>query len=314
MGLFLPILRNGKTETVQGVVLIDPATGEPVSGQTVTVDAGTPATASPALPAGATGLIGWLDKLRSLFPTSLGGKTATESLSVTSATDDPLNLAIGTKDDAAATTDAGSFSLLALVKRLIQGVTTLRGQIPASLGAKTGANSLSVVPAGDAVFPVGATATPSATFDRPADTAAYAIGDLVANNTVAGAVLPLEFTVARVAAGAFSIIKARLRKSGTWVTGASFKLHLFSAAPTVTYGDNGAFLPNQAVSWLGSIDFSSMQAFSDGAVGNGIPSTGSAITVKLAAGQIIYGLMESRGAGTPVSSESFTLILEALQD
>src|SRR5688572_29350805 len=35
----------------------------------------------------------------------------------------------------------------------------------------------------------------SATFNRPADTTAYSIGDLVANNTAAGSVTPLSFTV-----------------------------------------------------------------------------------------------------------------------
>ena len=160
----------------------------------------------------------------------------------------------------------------------------------------------------------GATATPSAAITRPADTTAYAVGDLIANSATVNSVTPLQFTIARVAAGSFSIIKARLRKSGTGVSGVAARLHLFSISPTVTNGDNGVFLPNQAVSWLGSIDFSSLQAFSDGAVGNGIPSTGSAITVKLDAGQIIYGLLESRGAWTPASGEVFTVILEALQD
>lgn len=217
----------------------------------------------------------------------------------------------GTKVTAVAALGAGGSGAIGWLSQISD---YLLNRLPASLGIKTSANSLSIAPASDAFFPVGATATPSAAITRPADTTAYAIGDLIANSTTVGSVTPMQFAIARVAAGSFSILKARLRKSGTGVTGVSARLHLFSASPTVTNGDNGAFLPNQAVSWLGSIDFGSMQAFSDGAVGNGTPSTGSAITVKLDAGQIIYGLLESRGAWTPASSETLTIILEALQD
>lgn len=49
---------------------------------------------------------------------------------------------IGAPADAAATTDAGTFSLIALVKRLL-------GKLPASLGIKTSAASLPVVLASD---------------------------------------------------------------------------------------------------------------------------------------------------------------------
>jgi len=49
---------------------------------------------------------------------------------------------IGAQADAAATTDAGTFSLIALVKRLL-------GKLPSSLGIKTSAASLPVVLASD---------------------------------------------------------------------------------------------------------------------------------------------------------------------
>lgn len=56
---------------------------------------------------------------------------------------------LGAPADAAATTDTGSFSLLALIKRSLQNWTTLLGRLPASLGVKTGAASLPVVLASD---------------------------------------------------------------------------------------------------------------------------------------------------------------------
>lgn len=59
---------------------------------------------------------------------------------------DGADVALGAKADAAYTTGAGS--VIALLKGLF-------AKLPASLGAKTGATSLSIVPATDAAFAVG---------------------------------------------------------------------------------------------------------------------------------------------------------------
>lgn len=155
----------------------------------------------------------------------------------------------------------------------------------------------------------------SATLTRPADTNAYASADLLANSTTAGSVTPLQFHISQDWGGGMTITKARLRKSGTGTTNASFRLHLFSASPTVTNGDNGVFLPNQAATWLGSLDVSAsdMRAFSDGAAGNGVPTVGNTISLQAGA-RTIYGLTEVRGAYTPASAETFDWTLEALKD
>lgn len=160
----------------------------------------------------------------------------------------------------------------------------------------------------------GKVANPSASFTRPADTTAYASGDLVANSTTSGSVTPMSFTAARVAAGNFMIRRARLSKSGTGVTNAAFRLHLFTASPGVTNGDNGVFLSTQAATYLGYFDVTSMMAFSDGASGIGAPGVGSEHGVALASGQTIYGLTEPRGAYTPISAEVFTWTLEDYQN
>lgn len=56
---------------------------------------------------------------------------------------------IGAKADASATTDTGTFSLLALFKRSLEKLTALIALLPASIGAKTAAESLSVTVASD---------------------------------------------------------------------------------------------------------------------------------------------------------------------
>jgi hypothetical protein len=150
----------------------------------------------------------------------------------------------------------------------------------------------------------------SANFSRPADTNAYAVGDLIANSTTAGSVTPMEFKVT-ASGGPVSLIRVRLRKTGTGVTSASTKLHLWTKSPTVTNGDNGAFLPNQAATYLCAFEVTSMQAFSDGAVGDGIPAVGT-LAAAIVPGTTLYGLTEARGAYTPSSGETFTWVLEGV--
>lgn len=151
----------------------------------------------------------------------------------------------------------------------------------------------------------------SATFTRPNDTTTYAGGDLVANSTTAGSVTPMAFTVAPVPAGSFFVRRCRLYKSGANVNNAAFRLHLWSVSPTPANGDNGAFSTSGSASYLGALDVPSMLAFTDGAAGSGYPLVGSSITVKLSSGQIVYGLLEARGAYPPAASEVFTAVLEA---
>ncbi len=153
--------------------------------------------------------------------------------------------------------------------------------------------------------------TASANFTRPADTTAYASGDLVANNTTAGSVAPLEFTMKRPGASQ-RIAAAKLHKSGTGVTNAAFRLHLFSASPGVANGDNGAFTPSVLTGYLGAIDVTVDLAGTVGAVGHGVPRTGVATSIFGIANSTakLFGLLEARGAYTPASGEVFTIALD----
>lgn len=156
----------------------------------------------------------------------------------------------------------------------------------------------------------GLSARVSANFTRPADVTAYASGDLVANNTVAGSVAPMSFALGRLPTKGGCIRRVILRKSGTGIANASFRVHFYSAAPTVTNGDNGAWISNQAAGYLGSIDVTVDKAFSDGASGTGSPAAGSEVVFSA---QTVYALLEARGAYTPANAEVFTLTAEASQ-
>jgi hypothetical protein len=204
----------------------------------------------------------------------------------------------------------------ALQSTMISDIGAMSGKLPATLGIKTAANSLSVAPASDATFSTGGyVANPSASFTRPADTTAYAVGDLVANSTTADSVVAPALTVARVAAGSAMIRRLKLHKSGTSVTNASFRVHLFRSPPeTVTNGDNGAFSVSGAGDYLGAWDVTIDRAFTDGAAGFGTPVKGNDQSIKLASGTDIRALIEARAAYTPASEEVFTVSLDCLQN
>lgn len=170
-----------------------------------------------------------------------------------------------------------------------------------------------------AVGGVTVTQAASSTITRPADTTAYASGDLVANSTTAGSVTNLQFTtLARVSGGSGVIIGAQIQKSTASATNAAFRLHLFNTAPTYTSaGDNSAIstvVVASAKGYLGYIDITTMIAFSDVGWGSGAPDNSRGGIPYVATAQIIYGLLEARGAYTPGNAEVFTVTVDALQD
>ncbi len=150
---------------------------------------------------------------------------------------------------------------------------------------------------------------PTGTLTRPADTTAYASGDLVANSTTAGSVVPMSITIGSYTGG-FRIRRVKLHKSGTSTTNAQFRVHLFNAAPaTVTNGDNGAFSVSGVADYIGSFDVTMGQAFTDGAAGFAAPATGSDAAAVLTT-NVVRAHLEARAAYTPASGEVFTLTLE----
>ena len=153
----------------------------------------------------------------------------------------------------------------------------------------------------------------SATVTRPANTTAYASGDLVANSATAGSVTPLSWTASREAGVPFRIQRVRMKMSDAVLTNASFRLHLYGSAPTVTNGDNGAWVSIDA-DYLGSIDITVDKAFSVGSAGVAVPTSGVPLGVVLASGTTLYGLLEARAVYTPTSAEVFTVVLEISQN
>lgn len=161
------------------------------------------------------------------------------------------------------------------------------------------------------ITPEFAEVVSAAAFTRPNDTTAYTTGDLVANSTTAGSVTPVQLLNAvRIAGGVSRIERIRVRKTGTTTANASFRVHLFSASPTVANGDNAAFSPSDISSWIGSFDVAVDRAGVNGAIGAGVPVTGSSVTATIPAGTTLFALLEARAGYVPAAQEQFTVIAE----
>lgn len=152
----------------------------------------------------------------------------------------------------------------------------------------------------------------STSFDRPADTTAYADEDLVADSTTAVDVVPMSFTIPVQNGRGIRIVSAAIQKSDTSATNATFSLYLFAEEPVVANGDNGAFSTDVA-GYIGVIDFPIMTAYTDDAkavIQSGAVSGGfNAIHHYMRSTDTIYGLLKAQAAYTPASAETFTVYL-----
>lgn len=153
--------------------------------------------------------------------------------------------------------------------------------------------------------------TPFYSFTRPADTTAYTSGDLVANSTTAASVVPLSWSIQGT--GGSGIIRAvRFFKSSTTATAASFRVHLFVAAPpTPTNGDNGAYGISTVTDHLDTVAVDLSSGAFAGTAGLNKRSAATAIGFRFpTASMKLYGLIDVQGGYAPASGETFRVTLE----
>lgn len=151
------------------------------------------------------------------------------------------------------------------------------------------------------------------TMTRPADTTQYTTGDLVANSTTAGSVVPLEFDVGG-GSGMVRKIRIRTNRTSGGTTSAVFRVFLFRTAPTVAGGDNAAFNPANAANFIDAMDVVINEQFSDGAANSSNGAAGE-INYSLPDGSTkLFGLIRAGAAYTPTSAEQISVALEVLKD
>ena len=162
----------------------------------------------------------------------------------------------------------------------------------------------------------------AASFSRPANSTPYAIGNLIANSTVAGSVVPLALPVGRIAGGSCRTNRARLTKTGVATANAIFRAHLYKILPTPSHGDGAAWLTDQALAYFGSFTFdmtgANARVFTDGVKIIATPDVGAEQIIETAQGtnatRNVFALLEARAVYVPASGETFTLALEVKQN
>lgn len=168
--------------------------------------------------------------------------------------------------------------------------------LPLGIGAESTGGRVTLAYDGSLGFPAKSTKT------RPADTTAYAVGDIVANSTTAGSVTPFSWTGATRAGGAGS---GRITGLKVFFGGDAaikvVRVHFYRVTPTSAAGDNAAFS-------ISSYDIDNVIGYVDVLVDsvNGSGSEGYAqcqLDYVLASGDTVYALVEAMTAFTPGNAE-----------
>jgi hypothetical protein len=152
---------------------------------------------------------------------------------------------------------------------------------------------------------------------RPADTTAYAAGDVVNESTSAGTVWTFA-AMGRYNAGTGRIVGARLVSDADVATEGDFELWLFSSS-VATVNDNAAWAPTDAEmrNLVGTIAFGSTPKVGSGNVAYQVQegSGGLPIRYKCGAGLTdLYGVLVVRNAYSPASGGRLDIYLDIKQD
>lgn len=188
-------------------------------------------------------------------------------------------------------------------------LSALSAKIPASLGQKAPAQSLSVVLASGANNNI---ILVSLEFTRPGDTTAYTANDAVSDSTSASTVQQMS-NFARYNGGTGYIVGARLSTDKKSIT-PRIRIHMFNASNPTVAADNAQWKDSYAdlSKRLGFFDLPAMTTGADAANSDMSRALdmGLRIPFVTAAGtRSIYFLLETLDAFTPASGERFTLTL-----
>lgn len=150
----------------------------------------------------------------------------------------------------------------------------------------------------------------TASFARPDDTTAYAIGDIVSNSTVATTVMTFS-NFARVAGGSGYIMGAMLATNAKSVT-PGIRVHLFNASNPTLSVDNALHKELYAddSKRIGYFDFGALSTPADTAGSDDSRVVNFDLRIPfVAVSRDIYAVLETRSIFTPVALETFTLVL-----
>ncbi len=149
-----------------------------------------------------------------------------------------------------------------------------------------------------------------ASLTRVANTTTYVAGQVVFSTTATGQVVTTTCQVSKATDQAFTMLRARLSKSNSGLTNAIFRLHFYNIQPTLTSGDGSTWITGYS-GYIGNMDITMGQAFTNQAVGYGVPLVGSTIAdIPVSGTNYVYVAIEARAAYVPASAEVFTPTIE----
>lgn len=154
-------------------------------------------------------------------------------------------------------------------------------------------------------------------FTRPANTTAYAAGDVVCDSTSAPTILTFS-DIGRYNGDSGLIIGAHMVDSVNQAVKGDFDLLLFDATITMD-NDNAAFTPTDAemLDCIGVIKFLASNAINGDAAANLIYMAQLYNSIVYQCGSSLpdlYGVLVARNAYTPASAEVFTIGLRVVRD
>lgn len=149
---------------------------------------------------------------------------------------------------------------------------------------------------------------------RPANTTAYAAGDLVGNDaSTAASNTPFKFDdVVRQIGYQALLRRVKLEsEGGTAVTNGSFRVAFFTAEPVSAAADNAAhsFAKAYQASFIGYLDPVLALTSADGPTGWSVAAA-TPLLFKSSNSKSLWAFLLAQAAYTPASGEKFKLVLE----
>jgi len=161
---------------------------------------------------------------------------------------------------------------------------------------------------GNAPAGYGGASSPPSTLTLPAPTTAYSAGNLIANSATAGNVVNPSFAIPPTG-GAIALAELTTNDTTATAWGAqSINIDLWSAAPTWTNGDRGAWSPATGTSvHLGTFTCTMSAEYGDGAFAECAPAVGSFVPIPAGVTTVYWSLQAVTGSGVTGSGKTFTL-------
>lgn len=258
---------------------------------------GAPADAAAGSDGATASLISLIKRLLAKFPALVGGRMPVDNsgaIQLGSGAVTPTTQRVTLASDGPEVTNSTASR---------NSLASIDGKLPASLGAKTSATSLSVVPASDSAYSLTPTSVSrQAAIARPANVTAYTAGDVI------GSVL--QFSTITVNGGYIMIAGVDVRYDvATLPAGmGNLRLHLYTSTPPSAFADNAAWdLPGtDRAAYAGFIDVGTLTD-----LGSTLYASVENVNVlrKLDAGNsALFGYLQTTNGFTPAANSETLMV------